>query len=276
MRTAFLRPAMLCMLVSACVSSAPSASSIPVAPAPVLDADEAAALRLANARRDTILTATSWLDFGADACNPGVLRTFAKDTTVADTKNTERIVEALERQIVARGLDNSLDTPVGHELLRTVVAWESATGRPRWDVKSGPATQQAIAAGLSGEFKNPETGKCESYVPFDTMNIVIPNVPNFVAPRHAKVTIGVFKGDSGLARLRDQYYAAHATVPNAVLLYTRVRLAVIWNDYAVVAVNRPAEAKGVVQLNRGGGGASYIFHRAEGEWRLLVIARTWG
>ena len=275
MRTAILRPAMLCLLISACVSSTPT-TTVSTAPAPTLSAEEAFALQTANARRDTILNNSSWMDFEGDACNPGVLRTFGKDTVAEEIRKTEQTVEALERQIIARGLDVSLDSPVGHELLRTVIAWESGTGRPRWDVPRGVTPPQAIAAGLSGEYKNPETGKCEEYVPFDTMNIVIPNVANFIAPRTNKVVLGVFKGDSGLARLRDQYYSAHAHLPNAVLLYTRVRLVVMWNDYAVVAVNRPAEARGVVQLPQGGGGASYIFHRAGGEWRLLVIARTWG
>ena len=275
MRTALLRPAVLCLLMSACVSRTPATEPVSVATVPA-DPDEASALRVANARRDSILRNTSWVDFEGDACNPGALRTFTKDTTAEETRKTEVTVEALERLIIARGVDNSLDTPLGHELLRLVIAWESALGRPRWDVLPGVQTRSAIAAGLSGEYKNPETGKCEAFVPFDTMNIVIPNVPNFVAPRHPKVVVSVFKGDSGLTRLRDQYYASHANVPNAVLVYTRVRAAVVWNNYAVVAVNRPAEARAVMQLPQGAGGASYIFHRAAGEWRLLVIARTWG
>jgi len=262
--------------MSACVSQSRSSVPGPATPAVALDADEAAALRSANMRRAAILANASWVDFDADACNPGALRTFSNDTTKAEAAKTEQIVEALERLVVARGIDNSLDSPLGHELLRTVIAWESATGRPRWDVPAGVTTRQAIAAGLSGEYKNPESGKCEAYVPFDTMNVVIPDVKSFVAPRNPKVFVGVYKGDSGVARLRDQYYAAHAHIPNAVLVYTRVRTAVIWNDYAVVAVNRPAEARGVTQLPQSGGGASYIFHRAGGEWRLLVIARTWG
>jgi hypothetical protein len=157
-----------------------------------------------------------------------------------------------------------------------MIGWEAAASRPNWDVPAGMPTKEAIAAGLSGEFKNPETGKCEAYVPFDTLNIVIPELPTFVPPKLPKISLNVFQGDSGLLKLRDAYYAANASIANAVLLYTRLRAVTIWNDYAVVAVNRPAEQRGVLQLPQGGGGGSYIFHRVNGEWRLVVIARTWG
>ena len=261
-------------MLAACATQAPAPG--PVAPVVAMDADEALAVRTANARRDSILTMSTWMDFEADACNQGALRTFAKDTTAAASAKTQVTVDALERLIVARGVDHSLDSPLGHELLRTVISWEAALSRPRWDVPAGAQTRQAIAAGLSGEFKNPETGKCESYAPFDTMYVVIPDVPTFIPTPSGKLTVSVFKGDSGLARLRDQYYAAHGDKPTSVLIYTRLRAVTIWNNYAVVAVNRPAEARGVVQMRQGAGGASYIFHRAGGEWRLLVIARTWG
>lgn len=274
MRTAFLRPAVLSLLLAACATQTPGPAV--VAPIVALDPDEAQAVRTANARRDSILAMSTWMDFDADACNQGSLRTFAKDTTAAASAETQVTVDALERLIVARGVGNSLDSPLGHELLRTVISWEAALTRPRWDVPAGATTRQAIATGLSGEFKNPETGKCESFSPFDTMYVVIPDVPTFIPTPRGKVQVSVFKGDSGLSQLRDQYYAAHASTPAAVLVYTKLRTVTIWNNYAVVAVNRPAEARGVVQLRQGAGGASYIFHRAGGEWRLLVIARTWG
>jgi hypothetical protein len=229
----------------------------------------------ANAQRDSILAASSWTDFEGDQCNPGALRTF-NDTTAAGGEKMTGHVETLERIIVSYAVDRDIDTPETHALLRTIIGWESATSRPKWDVPAGAPTKDAIAAGLSGEFKNPETGKCEAYVPFDTMNFVIPIMPKFTAPKIPKVTIGVFQGDSGVARLRDAYYAANANVPSAVLLYTRVRALSVWRDYAVVSVNRPAEAQGVLQLQKGGGGATYVFHRVGGDWRLLVIARTWG
>lgn len=240
-----------------------------------MDADEASALRRANAKRDTILMGSAWTDFEGDACNPGSLRTFTDSTPDGATKMALQ-VEALERMIVAYGVDKDIDTPAAHALVGTMIGWEAAATRPHWDVPAGAPTKEAIAAGLSGEFKNPETGKCEAYVPFDTLNVVIPVMPKFTAPTLAKISVNVFQGDSGVMKLRDAYYAANANVPNAVLLYTRIRALTVWNDYAVVAVNRPAEQRAVVQLPQGGGGGSYIFHRVNGEWRLLVIARTWG
>ena len=275
MRTAFLRPAIACVLMSACVSK-PAPAPVPApAAAVVMEADEADALRRANAKRDTILMGSSWTDFEGDACNPGSLRTFTDSTSDGATKMAQQ-VEALERIIVAFGLDRNIDTPAGHALARTMIGWEAAAARPQWDVPAGAPTREVIAAGLSGEFKNPETGKCEAYVPFDTINIVVPVMPTFTAPKLPKLVVNVFQGDSGVAKLRDAYYVAHANIPNAVLLYTRIRVLTVWNDFAVVAVNRPAEQRGILQLPQGGGGASYIFHRVNGEWRLLVIARTWG
>lgn len=273
MRTALLRPAIVCVVFFACAGQ-PSPAIAP-APTVTIDADEANALRRASARRDSILMGSAWTDFEGDACNPGSLRTFT-DSTREGTAKMERQVEALERIIVAYGVGNEVDNAAGHSLLRTMIAWESAATRPKWDVPKGAPVKEAIAAGLSGEFKNPETGKCEAYVPFDTINIVIPVLPKFRPPTLPNVHVSVFQGDSGVARLRDAYYAANANVPNAVLLYTRVRALTVWNDYAVVAVNRPAEQRAVLALPQGGGGASYIFHREAGEWRLLVIARTWG
>jgi hypothetical protein len=271
-RTAFLRPAIVCVVLSACASQpAPVTQPAPV----VMDADEAKALQRANARRDSILAGSAWTDFEGDACNPGSLRTFVDSTAEGSTKMAQQ-VEALERIIIAYGIDKEIDNPAGHSLLRTVIAWEAAVSRPKWDVPRGAPLKDAIAAGLSGEFKNPETGKCEAYVPFDTLNVVIPVMPTFKPPTLPKIQLGVFQGDSGVARLRDAYYAANVNVPNAVLLYTRVRGLTLFHDFAVVGIHRPAEQRGVLALPQGGGGASYIFHRENGEWRLLVIARTWG
>ena len=58
--------------------------------------------------------------------------------------------------------------------------------------------------------------------------------------------------------------------------YTKIWPVIVWRDFAVVTVNRPAEDKATVPLPRGAGGSTYIFHRAGSEWRLLVISRTWG
>jgi len=51
---------------------------------------------------------------------------------------------------------------------------------------------------------------------------------------------------------------------------------VIWQDYAVVGVNRPRERAGVEVGSGSNGGAAYLWRRVAGEWRLLSIVRSWG
>ena len=109
------------------------------------------------------------------------------------------------------------------------------------------------------------------------MTLVIPAVTKFVAPKSLRTShAAVFQGDSGLARARNGFFAAHGGDTSAVFLYTSVKALVLWRDYAVIAVDRPAERQAAVQLQKGAGGATYLFRRERDEWRLLVIARTWG
>ena len=63
-------------------------------------------------------------------------------------------MERLERLVVVQGVENPLDTPAAHDLLRTVVLWEAGGLRPRWDVARGGEDRRAIAPGLVGEFRN--------------------------------------------------------------------------------------------------------------------------
>lgn len=292
MRTALLRPAALSLIVCACAQattttgathldradsgngSAATRGEWTLSPAAAA-AEDAHYLARANRLRQHILDASEWTDFGEGACNPGDLRAFTKDTSREAAQRIGDDIDELERTIVGRGISNPIDTPSGHQLLDTVVGWEAAVTRPHWDVPPGEPLRQAIATGLSGEFKNPQTGKCESYVVYDTVTVVVPDLPGYVTPKLPKVHLKLFKGEQGLDAARDAYYAANAKDPNSIFEYTRVRAMVIWDDYAVVAVNRPVESRGIVKLPRGAGGASYIFHRVDGEWRLLVIARTW-
>jgi hypothetical protein len=107
--------------------------------------------------------------------------------------------------------------------------------------------------------------------------VVIPEVPNFRAPDVPGVRLSLYMGEAGLKQAREAFFAKQgASDPNSLFSYTRVRAAVVWRDYAVVAVNRPAESRGIQTLSTGGGGASYIFHRVGDEWRLLTIVRSWG
>jgi hypothetical protein len=106
--------------------------------------------------------------------------------------------------------------------------------------------------------------------------VVLPQASDYPAPRFAGPVVRIVFGEEGLNRLRDAFFAAHGQDPSSVLTYTRISAAVVWRDFAVVAVNRRAEGRGVVTLANAGGGAAYIFHRVGAEWRLLTITRTWG
>jgi hypothetical protein len=287
LRSACLRPAAVSFAsfflgVSLAACARPAARDAALSPARAadgsaapLDADEQRAHDLADAFRARILAATEFSDLGETGCDVGILRTFT-DTTKAGRLKMEREVDRLERLIIARGIETPLDTPDGHALLATVIAWEAGGPRPRWDVTPGGPVRLAIAPGLAGRFRNPATGKCEAYVADDTTTFIIPPVTNFAPPKLDSAKAVVYMGEQGLNQAREAFFANLGAKDSAsVFNYTRLRAVVIWHDYAVVAVNRPAERRGIQELPNGSGGASYIFHRAEGQWRLLTIARTW-
>ena len=136
-------------------------------------------------------------------------------------------------------------------------------------------TYSAIAAGLAGEFWNPDTKRCESFVPQEPQYVLLPQLSNFTMPRPPRAELTIGFGDVGLFDLRDKFFASHRGDSSAVLTYTHVIATVVWRDYAVVAVNRPAEQLGAMALRRSAGGATYLFHLVGAEWRLLAIMRTW-
>jgi hypothetical protein len=245
--------------------------------APHSPAEEAARWARANALRAQILAATVWENPGKGApCDPGVLRTFPQDSGRAYVQ-VDSAIRELERTIVAFGIDQPVDVPAGHALLRAVLAWEAGAERPRWDVPAGQEPHRTMPAGLTGDFFNETTKKCEPLSAMDTVSLVIPSVTHFVAPKSLRTAhAAVFQGDSGLSKARDQFFAQHASDTAAVFLYTSVKALVLWRDYAVIAVDRPAEQQAAVRLQKGVGGATYLFRREKDEWRLLVIARTWG
>lgn len=270
-------------LLSACAarsSTAPGGAggggSTATPTAVLVDAEEARYYERANRLRERVLERASWMESESLTCDSGILRLFSTDSVSAARDSVTRDVNLLERLIIARGIDNALDEPREHELLRTVLAWEADVKRPNWDVQRKSATRMAIAAGLSGKFLNPETRKCESFAPLDTVYAVLPGITNFAPPKVSGVTLILGYGEDGLNRMRDGFYARTGNSPNSVLNYVRVRAAVVWRDFAVVAVNRPVESRGAVALPQGRGGAAYIFHHVNGEWRLLTITRTWG
>ena len=281
MRSALLGTIVLVAGVAACGGRQAASTPAPVAAvadsnAPHSPAEEATRYARANALRAQILAATVWENPGKGApCDPGVLRTFPADSGRAFAQ-VDSAIRELERTIVAFGIDQPVDVPAGHALLRTVLAWEAGAERPRWDVPAGQAPHRAVPAGLTGDFFNELTKKCEPLSAMDTVTLVIPSVTHFAAPKSLKTAhAAVFQGDSGLTRAREQYFAGHARDTSAVFLYTSVKALVLWRDYAVIAVNRPAERQATVALQKGAGGATYLFRREKDEWRLLVIARTW-
>ena len=263
-----------CLTTTACATrTTPPASAAPV---PAASAEELRYVARADSLREWLLRRTEWADLG-QKCNPGSLRIFT-DTASAARAALDTAVVDLERIIIARGVDAPIDVPAGHDLLSTVILWEAAGPRPRWDVSDPKEDRRAIATGLTGQVVDPESMKCMSYVEDDSIVIVTPRLTSYETPR-AKGAMRVALntgGDSALKRARDTFYAIEGHTGNTVFTYTYVGPVVLWRDWGLVVVNRPAEANGVAAVGRGTGGAAYIFHRVGREWRLLMISRTWG
>ena len=167
MRSAFHGTLVLVSAVATLASlgacGAPAASTpSPVAAvadsnAPHSPAEEAARWARANALRARILAASGWENPGKGApCDPGTLRTFPQDSGRAYAQ-VDSAIRELERTIIAMGIDQPVDVPAGHALLRTVLAWESGAERPRWDVPAGETPHRTMPAGLTGDFFNEET-----------------------------------------------------------------------------------------------------------------------
>ncbi len=236
-----------------------------------------AALELAHDYRAHLLRASDFTDIGQDRCNDGWLRAFPRDSTDTMREATADLVDKFEKLIQAYAVDAPLDTPEGHELLRTVVLWETGIERPRWDVWNGKAGREAIAAGLTEQITDASTGKCIVRARGDTASYVLPMVSGLsMQPVHGVSTNMVF-GDRGMNTLRSRYWAIKdVRDSSAILAYTRVSAAMLWKEYAVVTVHRPMEHRDGSALSTSNGGGTYIFHRVGTSWLLLVIARSWG
>lgn len=229
----------------------------------------------ANALRARILDQATWAAIGGGECREGALRVFETDTAANGSALAMKSIAELERIIIARGAEVPLDTAPVRQLLATVIGWESGISRPKWDVTGKQKPREAIAAGLTGEFLNPVTKKCELLAPFDTMRIVLPEGAAVAPPPSRSPLVLVETGAAGINRLRDQFFATTREDVSSVLTYTHVIAVAYWRDYAVVAVNRPAELRGALLQKKTAGGAAYLFHRVDGEWRLVTITRTW-
>ncbi len=237
--------------------------------------DSLASVRRADSLRVAILSAARFVHLDTTQCNPGVLRTFPDSARAAGAPGATDLLARLERLVIAEGVENPIDTPLGHALLRGVIGWEAGFVRPNWDVPDGAPTFNSIAAGMAGAFWNPDTKRCDSFVHEEPQYALLPPLTNFTMPRPPRTALTIGFGEKGLLDIRDKFFASHRSDTTAVLTYAHVIATVLWRDYAVVAVNRPAEQMGVMPLRQGAGGSTYVFHLTDGEWRLLAIVRTW-
>lgn len=263
------------VLAFAAFACAPTPAAVAPAPAePPLHPNEQRAVARADSVRVALLSTSQWVDFSSPGCDEGALRTFPADTNPEKSRATEQLMADLEQIIIAWGVEESLDTPRGRELLKTVVEWEGGVVRPHWDVLGSAPPRRTIAAGLGGTYADPKTGKCTAITGPDTTYVVVPPTLTMLsAPRGA---VRIVVGDSGVRALRDAFVVRHQGDTSAVLTYARIRTAVVWREWGLVAVQRPAERGGTVLLPQGAGGASYVFRRVGSEWRLVAITRTWG
>ena len=280
MRSTFPRVALCALTLSALAACATRPASSPAPPAIERaeagpSAEEQRYMTRADSLRGAILGTAAWAELGEDSCNPGALRTFV-DTTAAARARHDSTVRALESVIIARGIDEPLDTRAGHALLRTAVRWEAAGTRPRWDVLAEGDNRRAIAAGLGGAYREAASGTCQPYATTDSVVVVIPPVPGFTLSGRDGLRTILYAGDEGLGRARELFSAQPGRTAASEFAFTRLRAVVLWRDYAVVSVVRRAEHGAVADPGAAAGGASYIFHRVGEEWRLLVVARTWG
>ncbi len=258
---------------TAAVTAAPDRDAVAVA---ALAAEAREYAQRVTRWRRAYLARASWADLG-DRCNPGALRVFTQDTTPALQSALQAMVEGMERTIVLQGAGRSLATPEARALLRVVVGWEAGIDRPRWD-EDGTGVHRAVAAGLTGEVPDPTKPGClPSPVMGDTVTFVVPGFSDMDFPKAPRPRVKAYFGPEGQQRARDDFFTAVGSKhPDADLSYVVVAPMVIWQDYAVVGVQRPRERGGIAVGTASNGGAAYLLRRVAGEWRLLSIVRSWG
>ncbi len=241
-----------------------------------LAAETRGAVQRLNTWRRAYLARASWADLG-DRCSPGALRAFTKDTTPALQQSLQALVEQMEQTIVLRGAGQPLAVPDSRALLRVIVGWEAGIDRPRWD-EDGGGVHRAVATGLTGEVPDPTTAGClPSPIMRDTVTFVVPGFSDMEFPKAPRPRVKAYFGPEGQQRARDEFFTAVGRkTPDAELSYIVVAPMVIWQDYAMVGVNRPRERGGVEIGSGSNGGAAYLLRRIGGEWRLLSIVRSWG
>jgi len=234
------------------------------------EAAEARARRQADSIRQAILGHASFAGFAEARCAPGDVRTFERDSS----GTVGRLLKRIELLIASHAAFDSLDSETGRALLRAVARLETGGPGPQWDVLSGPSPR-AFNPVLPTTLLNPVSGACEDTPGTTPFGLVLPEVTGFVAPKDSGAASYLVEyGSGGVKRVRDAFVALHRDSA-VVLRHTRVNAHAMWGDYAIISVVRAAEDRGVVPLPNLTGGAVYLFHRAEGEWRLLAVVRNW-
>ena len=190
---------------------------------------------------------------------------------------------------LARGLVLQPDPPDINEPDDTEPDWEDrfesrrAHIRAQLDVAikrcvAGEAMTAVPAVGRAAERCGiePRVG-AEPPLASDTVTFVVPGMRSVDAFKGTKPAVKVYVGADGNKRAREEFFAAIGSKdPKSELAYVRVAPVLIWRDWALVAVVRPRDRAGVEIGSGSNGGATYMLHRVEGEWRLLSIVRTWG
>lgn len=239
-------------------------------------AEEESIAEQLRAQRALYLKGASWAELG-DRCNPGALRIFPKDTSLAARDSLARLVGRMEQTLIGRGVGARLDTPEARTLLRTIVGWEAGIDRPLWDVDD-KSQRTAVATGLTGDVPDPRSDKClPSPLAADTVTFVIPGFASMEFPNAPRPRVKAYFGPDGQKRARDEFFAAVGSKrPEAELSYIVVAPILIWRDWAIIGVDRPRE-KGGIEIGSGSnGGTVYLMRKIGTQWRLLTMVRSWG
>ncbi|HKS04778.1 MAG TPA: hypothetical protein VJR92_00570 [Gemmatimonadaceae bacterium] len=235
-------------------------------------ADRAMRLR-ADSLRNLVLSYSAWVGFAQGPCATGDVRTFDRDSTGV----VQRALGNLEFLVLTYGAYTSLNNVTGRALMRAVVRLETLGGpAPRWDVASG-RPPRALNPVLPASLYNPESKRCVPVPGATPDGLVLPEMTNFTPPRDSgAVDFAVSYGPGGLNRLRD-FFATKQRAGDSVRVFrnTRVIAHAVWQDYAIVAVQRDAERLGAIPLPQESTGATYAWRRVGAEWRLLAVVRTW-
>lgn len=229
-----------------------------------------------QAQRALYLKGAAWAELG-ERCNPGALRIFPNDTSLAQRDSLSELVERMEQTLIGRGVGSRLDTPEARALLRTIVGWEAGIDRPLWDVDD-KTSRPAVATGLTGEVPDPNGSGClASPMASDTVTFVIPGFTDMEFPKAPKPRVKAYFGPDGVRHARDEFFTRVGSVnPEAELSYIVVAPVLIWRGWALVGVNRPREKGGVDIGSASNGGAVYMMRKQGTEWRLVTMVRSWG